>query len=256
MTALTVDVERYRAEGYLTAPSVVSDGLLAELREEADRLMAICHADPDRYVDRIQWEVDYVEPTRRVTMDRVIRMIEPVVDLSEVFAGLATHPAITRHVSAIFGDGVVLFEDKLNLKLAGGSSYPWHQDWVCCWRAHSDELITCFIYLDDADAQNGCLQVIPRSHIGKPQLPFKPGSRFEIDPAYVSTGDAVAVTLSAGDIVYFDPYLLHHSDVNRSSVSRRAIIFTYNPARLGAINDRRFPAATQGEARRAPRVLT
>jgi len=37
--------------------------------------------------------------------------------------------------------------------------------------------------------------------------------------------------------------LLHYSDLNRSINPRRTIIYTYNPARLGTINEDRFPPA-------------
>jgi hypothetical protein len=43
-------------------------------------------------------------------------------------------------------------------------------------------------------------------------------------------------------MILFDPYLLHYSDLNRSRSPRRCIIYTYNPARLGQINEQRFPA--------------
>jgi ectoine hydroxylase-related dioxygenase (phytanoyl-CoA dioxygenase family) len=236
-----VDVERYWREGYLTAPSVVTAEHLARLREESDRVLQLCAGAPQRYAVRIQWEVDYLAKDERRGMERVIRKLEPVIDLSPIFADLAFHPGIVEPVSAIFGEPVELFEDKLNLKLPGGSRYPWHQDWVCCWQAHSDELVTCFIYLDDADASNGCLQVIPGSHTGKRYYPFKPGDHFEVDPRAVPHEKAVPVPLKAGDMIFFDAYLLHYSDLNRSTVPRRSIIYTYNPARLGKINEGRFP---------------
>jgi ectoine hydroxylase-related dioxygenase (phytanoyl-CoA dioxygenase family) len=242
--SLTVDVERYWRDGYLTAASVLTDAQLAQMRAESDRLLQLCMADPLRYAPRIEWERDHLAQDQVAGMERVIRKLEPVSDLSPLFAELAFDPKITGPVSAILGEDVELFEDKLNLKLPGGSPYPWHQDWVCCWRAHTDELITCFIYLEDADADNGCLQVIPGSHIGKPLLPFKAGGRFEIDPAFVDQSKAVPVPLRAGEMIFFDPYLLHYSDLNRSAVSRRAIIYTYNPARLGKINESRFPVAS------------
>jgi ectoine hydroxylase-related dioxygenase (phytanoyl-CoA dioxygenase family) len=236
-----IDVERYWREGYLTAPSVLSEQQLAELRQEADRLVKLCSAEPERYARRIEWEVDHLAEEHKKGMEKVIRKLEPISDLSSMFAELAFYEGITGPVSAVFGEPVELFEDKLNLKLPGGSPYPWHQDWVCCWRAHSDELITCFIYLEDADEINGCLQVIPGSHIGKPRHPFKPGSRFEVDPTYVDRNKIVPVPLRAGEMILFDPYLLHFSDLNRSRMPRRAIIYTYNPARLGQINEGRFP---------------
>ena len=185
--------------------------------------------------------MDHLKEGERAGMDKVIRKLEPISDLSPIFAELAYHPSITGPVSEVFGEPVELFEDKLNLKLPGGSPYPWHQDWVCCWRAQTDELVTCFIYLDDADETNGCLQVIPGSHIGKPILPFRPGSRFEVDPACIDHSKAFPAPLKAGHMIFFDSYLLHYSDLNRSSVPRRAIIYTYNPARMGKINEARFP---------------
>ena len=237
-----VDVEKYHAQGYLTAPAVVTEAYLAELRAEFDRLMRLCNQESKRYARRIEWEVDHLAEEERKGMEKVIRKLEPFTDLSPVFRKLAFTEQITRPISAIFGEPVDLFEDKLNLKLPGGSPYPWHQDWVCCWRAHTDALITCFIYLDDADTVNGCLQVIPGSHLGKPTLPFRGGGHFEVDPAHVDTTKSVAVPLKAGEMIFFDPYLLHYSDLNRGRSPRRAIIYTYHPARLGKINEGRFPA--------------
>ena len=241
MKQVVVDVDRYWREGYLTAPSVLTEAQLVELRQESDRLLQLCTENSERYAARIEWERNYLPEDRKAGMERVIRKLEPVSDLSPLFAELAYDPKITSLVGEIFGGPVELFEDKLNLKLPGGSPYPWHQDWVCCWRAHTDELITCFIYLEDANTENGCLWVIPGSHIGKPILPFKPGSRFEIDPAYVDKDKAIPVPLRAGEMIFFDPYLLHFSDLNYTTTSRKAIIYTYNPARLGKINEGRFP---------------
>lgn len=239
--SVSIDVKKYQAQGFLTAPAVLTGSHLDRLRAESDRLMELCYRERERYAPRIEWEVDHLAAEEQRGMEKVIRKLEPVSDLSPLFRELAFESAITGPVSAIFGEPVELFEDKLNLKLPGGSPYPWHQDWVCCWRAHTDRLVTCFIYLDDADAENGCLQVVPGSHIGKPILSFKPGSRFEVDPAHVDQSKIIPVPLKAGEMIFFDPYLLHYSDLNRSRSPRRAIIYTYHPAALGKINEARFP---------------
>jgi ectoine hydroxylase-related dioxygenase (phytanoyl-CoA dioxygenase family) len=235
-----VDVERYFREGYLIENSVLSEDELKTFRAEADRLLKLCTDESERYAKRIEWEVDHLQEGEKAGMEKIIRKLEPISDLSPTFAQLAHHPGIVGPIGQVFGEPVELFEDKLNLKLPGGSPYPWHQDWVCCWRAHTDQLITCFIYLDDADATNGCLQVIPGSHLGKPMLPFKAGGHFEIDPASFDATEAVPAPLKAGEMIFFDPYLLHYSDLNRSRQPRRAIIYTYNPARMGKINELRF----------------
>ena len=154
----------------------------------------------------------------------------------------AFHPGIVDPLRQIFNDDVALFEDKLNLKLPGGSPYPWHQDWACCWRAHTDELITCFIYLDDADATMGCLQVIPGQPCRQADPALQGGQPLRDRSGRASSpSKAVPVPLPAGGMIYFDPYLLHYSDFNTTNRPRRTIIFTYNPARLGSINEGRFP---------------
>jgi ectoine hydroxylase-related dioxygenase (phytanoyl-CoA dioxygenase family) len=55
------------------------------------------------------------------------------------------------------------------------------------------------------------------------------------------------VPLAAGDMIVFDPYLLHYSDLNRGTSPRRAIIYTYYPARMGAVNQDRFPADSEND---------
>ncbi len=236
-----INVEQYWQDGYLTVPAIIFDEQLRELRAEADRLVQVCLNDPERHAPRIQWEANYLPQNLKAGMEKVIRKLEPIIDISPLFAAFAFDEGIIGPVSTIFGESVELFEDKLNLKLPNGSPYPWHQDWSCCWRAHTDELITCFIYLDDANETNGCLQVIPGSHQGKRIYPLKPGNYFEVDPSGIERDKIVPVPLKAGEMIFFDAYLLHYSDLNHSSVPRRAIIYTYNPARLGKVNEGRFP---------------
>ncbi len=62
---------------------------LAELRVESDRLLQLCTNNPDKYASRIEWEVDHLAAEQRNGMDRVIRKIEPISDLSPLFAALA-----------------------------------------------------------------------------------------------------------------------------------------------------------------------
>jgi ectoine hydroxylase-related dioxygenase (phytanoyl-CoA dioxygenase family) len=240
------DVETYAQQGYAVLRGVLSAAECEQARQESDRLMELCGADRDEYAPRLELEVDHLAPEHRKGMDTVIRKIEPISDLSDFFARMALRDAVAGPARAVFDDEVGLFEDKLNLKLPGGSPYPWHQDWPCCWRAQTDELVTCFVYLDDADLANGCLQVIPGSHIGRPIHPFKGNGHFEVDPSTVDDSLAVPVPLAAGDMIVFDPYLLHFSDLNRGATPRRAIIYTYYPLRLGAVNQARFPARAAG----------
>ena len=235
------DLADYSERGFAVLRGVLDESEWEEARLESDRLMRLCDADRETYGPRLELEVDHLAPGDRRDMDRVIRKIEPISDLSPFLTELARHEAVVGPARAIFDGEVGLFEDKLNLKLPGGSPYPWHQDWSCCWRAHTNELATCFVYLDDADLANGCLQVIPGSHSDRTIYPFRGTGHFEVDPSSIDANQAVPVPLRAGDMIVFDSYLLHYSDLNRGRTPRRAVIYTYYPARLGTVNQDRFP---------------
>lgn len=66
-----VDVERYRREGYLTAPSVFSSSELDQMRREADRLLQLCAEQVERYARRIEWESEATaSPLRSLVCSR------------------------------------------------------------------------------------------------------------------------------------------------------------------------------------------
>src|SRR5262245_39255702 len=99
-TKIMVDVDQYWRDGYLTAPAVLSEEQLVTLRKEADRVVSVCSAEPERYARRIEWEVDHLAENQRQGMDKVIRKLEPVSDLSPLFAELAHYSEIVNPVSA------------------------------------------------------------------------------------------------------------------------------------------------------------
>src|SRR4029453_14402249 len=103
-----IDVERYYREGYLIRNSVLSAEELEKFRGEADRLLRLCTDQSQRYAKRIEWEVDHLVEGERAGMDKVIRKLEPISDLSPIFTELAYHPGITGPVSEVFGEPVEL----------------------------------------------------------------------------------------------------------------------------------------------------
>src|SRR5262245_37745752 len=89
-----VDVDRFWRDGYLTAPASFAQDQLTQLRAEADRLLHLCSAQSERYIRRIEWETDHLAEEHKKGMDKVIRKLEPVSDLSPIFADFAYHPGI------------------------------------------------------------------------------------------------------------------------------------------------------------------
>ena len=87
-----------------------------------------------------------------------------------------------------------------------------------------------WVALDDATEDNGCLMVIKGSQQSGylwPQSPHNRPDEFDEGPASHGFDDsgAVPVVLRAGDVLYFNGYLLHSSRRNRTqSQTRRALV--------------------------------
>jgi ectoine hydroxylase-related dioxygenase (phytanoyl-CoA dioxygenase family) len=129
-----------------------------------------------------------------------------------------------------------VFSDKLNVKRPGGAPFPWHQEGLY-WENGAEDLasvVSTLTYLDDATKENGCLWVIAGSH--------KDGNlkgledRGVLGSLYTDVdlldGEPVAPELSAGSVLYFHRDLVHGSQTNRTTSSRRVFVVAYQAGGL------------------------
>jgi hypothetical protein len=134
-----------------------------------------------------------------------------------------------RHV---FGYDIALYHAKFILKDAGGSAVPWHQDFTY-WSQQSEHpcQINCMVYLDDADDENGCLQVVPGSHLRGLRAHASSADRtFYAGLSGVDPTAVRSVPARAGTAILFGPLLVHASGPNRSIRPRHSFTAVYtNP---------------------------
>ena len=86
------------------------------------------------------------------------------------------------------------------------------------------DLCSAMTALDDASPENGCLQVIPRTHFREVQ---HYGEELQIDIDEQMQARTYYVPLRAGDTLLFHSLLLHASEPNLSEQNRRVVIFSY-----------------------------
>jgi ectoine hydroxylase-related dioxygenase (phytanoyl-CoA dioxygenase family) len=157
------------------------------------------------------------------------------VPLSEPYAaGLAADDRLVTVASRLLGAPAVAFGFTYLCKSPrSGPPALWHQDggpWA--QQLGGADALTVWIALDATDTDNGCLQVIPGSHLldAQPlQRATSAPSLFgvEIDPALVDYSRAVSVPLHAADLSVHHPQLIHGSGPNRSERPRRALAIRY-----------------------------
>ena len=156
---------------------------------------------------------------------------------------MATNPKVIDCVEAIVGANVLMLSTHFFCKYPEPSRTSWerirriagrgsslaeifvdrHQD-VTYWALEPPYAITAWIAIDDSDTENGCMRVIPASHMNgivPHTTSSKPGnvllSRNQaLPPDVVDESKAVDLVLRAGQMSLHHGMLYHGSNPNRS----------------------------------------
>ncbi len=115
-----------------------------------------------------------------------------------------------------------------------GGAWEWHQDYGY-WYSYGclyPTMASCYVAVDPATRENGCLQVIPGSQkLGRMEH-MKVGGQTGADPerveAMLKRLSILYVIMEPGDGLFFHGNLLHRSDQNTSDHPRWALISCYN----------------------------
>jgi phytanoyl-CoA hydroxylase len=177
------------------------------------------------------------------------RKVSAVVERSVVFRKYLLKEALVSRLQDILGPDILLFRDILMLKPAlVGSKMPWHQD-SKYWPIEPTALCSVWTALDPATHENGCMQVIPRSH--KMDLLDSRDGGPALDDDQLDLSQAIEVPMEPGSSLFFHSRLLHGSDPNRSEKSRRSFIASFMSAQsqrtdgIGDIRQRYFLVSGQ-----------
>jgi hypothetical protein len=138
--------------------------------------------------------------------------------------------------SALLGEQAVLYKEKINYKLAGGAGWDAHQDAPAY--PFLDLHISCMVAIDDANEENGCLEIVSKHH--HELIPTD--SRGCIPGALEATLDWQPVPLRAGQTMWFHSRTPHRSGDNKSLRNRRAMYPTYNAASEGDLREKYYAA--------------
>lgn len=224
-TQAEIDTEKRRQlfeDGFCTFPAVLDADMLARLRAVTDRMLD-AQSDAQRERTRSQGSM---LTTRE----------------DPLFADLIAHPKALAALHSLgfprptFSDGYVIS------KPGRGPRLFWHYDWFAWQDPRSYELpppqVFAMYYLSDTTSENGCLRVIPGSHVRHNPLhdalraPHSEelGRAKNMDAVEFSTRpDEVDVPVSAGDLLVGDARLLHAAHSNETDAARTLITLWYQP---------------------------
>jgi ectoine hydroxylase-related dioxygenase (phytanoyl-CoA dioxygenase family) len=227
-------VEQFRRDGYLKIPHrLIEDDHLKVLRKHYDALFAQKRGAIGqglRNLAVVGASENQADADRSEEMLQIMEMWR----YDAVYRELLYHASLLDIVESLIGPNIQLFHDQALYKPAHhGGPVPWHQD-NGYWRCEPPELVSIWIALDDADEGNGCMNVIPGSHLeiapSHSRAYSEKGALPALLEAKVDESRATPVPVKAGYGMAHHCLTLHHTKPNTSARDRRAMVIHYMPA--------------------------
>lgn len=214
----------YDNDGIVQVPGVLSDAEVATIRAAfmdrvaTDHSLAIDDGVPDD--DVLARFPRFVHPHRH-----------PDLEVGRLSLDYLLDPRILGVVTELIGPTLGA-QSMFYFKPPGARGQAMHQD-NSFLRAFPETCIAAWIAIDDVDAHNGGLAVVPGSHRTELVCPEPADLEQSFTNAEVPIPDGmskVQTIMKAGDVLFFHGSVVHGSLPNTSSDRfRRSLIFHYIP---------------------------
>jgi hypothetical protein len=211
--ALSVEqIQAWNADGYLGPLDVYEGEEIDEIRTYFDELLASTLAAGGD---------SYSISSAHLKHARVWEMLN--------------HPRIVAYVSDLLGEDVIGWGSHFFCKLPGdGKRVDWHQD-CSYWPLTPTRALTVWLAIDDADQENGCMEIYAGSHVHG-LIDFETSDEDSGNVLDQSVkhpeqyGRHQVTPLRAGQISIHSDLLVHGSAPNDSDRRRCGLTLRYCPA--------------------------
>ena len=229
MKLISTQIEQYRAEGYLLLPGLLS-------KEKRARFTAVFDAlvDRARSLAAPEGHFSLAPDAEGKPIPGLLHKVQGVCVVDGRVLELARDPGIVDAVESLIGGDIDVFGTKFfPMQFAGATSTGWHQD-NYYFGTQSDRVVSCAIYLEPMTRENGCLQVVPRSHLAGSIAEHRGGEGVYAHGAWsdVAEEDAVDILCPPGSVVLFSANLLHGARPNLTGRPSYRTAWHYIPADL------------------------
>jgi ectoine hydroxylase-related dioxygenase (phytanoyl-CoA dioxygenase family) len=208
--------------------------------EENGYLSGIRVVDP-KEADEVRTIFDQFES--RKSLEKHPNATDP--HLSERFVwDLSTRANVLDAIESLLGANFLLMATHFFCKYGPTEAFvAWHQD-VTYWGLRPPFAVSAWYAVDDSDATNGCMQVIPGSHregIREHGRSGQAGNLLSINQEIKILDDevkrAVNIELRAGEISLHSGLTIHGSRPNRSGRRRCGLAMVYIPTYVQQVAD-------------------
>jgi ectoine hydroxylase-related dioxygenase (phytanoyl-CoA dioxygenase family) len=231
-------VEQFKRDGFLRGSQVLTAAQVDELT-----------ADMERILEKFKDGTENAPGPKPVMCKNIgknpaapVWQLVNIYNASEPFTRLVFNQKVTEEIAQLMGTPEVrMWHDQIQYKPAEtGGVNMWHQD-APYWPVITPMTqVTAWVALDDVDEANGCMSMVPGSHLWGNQIEFlhtiknfeDMPKEFEGKPIQVKT-----CPVKKGEVHFHHALTWHGSNKNTSGRKRRAIALHYMPG------DSRYVAA-------------
>jgi ectoine hydroxylase-related dioxygenase (phytanoyl-CoA dioxygenase family) len=207
-------INQINEDGYFVLENVFSiaemEAVAASIEEYEKRANEQLKADGDSGISR----------ANEITFNSHLAENDPAI------REFVTRPEWVEITTKLLGPDVDLYWNQSVFKYPEGERvFPWHQD-DAYTPVTPAPYLTCWLALNDATPENGCISVLPGSH--KDGLrPHEATNLGLVGYSNDAEDQGVLVPVKAGSVAIFWSLTLHKSGPNRSNGMRKAYVIQY-----------------------------
>lgn len=214
-------IAEFKTQGYLRSAKVLTDAQVDELRAEMERVIE----------QRDRKDIPQPVLCHNFTHNEAtpVWQIVNIWEASPAYARLTRQPVICEEMAQLTSaTSLRIWHDQIQYKPAStGGVNMWHQD-APLWPIIAPMTeVTAWVALDDVDVENGCMSMVPGSHLwGDHMKHLATWKDFFADVPQEFEGHKVTVRtcpVKKGEVHYHHSLTWHGSRANTSGRPRRAI---------------------------------
>jgi phytanoyl-CoA hydroxylase len=228
-------IAQFHEQGFLAIQNAYSARQVADAMAAVADLIAGRNAEFNgvQFEKGIQDQMVQAEGNQKEVL---VRKLTKFVGFDSRLDVFGDHAVLLGILDRIMGEPPRLFANQAMLKPPGiGREKPWHQDHAYFNLPLDTCIVSAWVALDEATLENGCMRVIPGSHLDGPVVHFKRRD-WQICDVDVIRNRIEAVPLKPGGVLLWHGRLHHGTPSNRSDKRRRALQLHYVPASVDLIS--------------------
>jgi ectoine hydroxylase-related dioxygenase (phytanoyl-CoA dioxygenase family) len=236
-------IKFYDREGYLVLPGLlnaadlaaVQAAMMEKVAQIADDLLAAGLITDKRA--QSPFATRLAELFTNLTDAHFLKFGRSWRDRMPGYFDIMTNAKILDAVESLIGGEIFanpVYNTRPKVPNVAAGAVPWHQDKSYWPDANANPVITVWLPLVDANLENGCLHIMPRTHHQKVlswhQESYSGTGYTEIDAEHLGAEkQVIPLPVQAGDAILFNDRCIHMSTPNRSQQVRWSLDLRYQP---------------------------